>query len=190
MTEETTKQDQTEEVLASPDNRARLQRILLGLISLVGLGVTGYLAKLYYTPATGEAVCNLGAGLSCEEVSKSIYAEIIGIPMGVLGLAFFLAVLVVALWLFNEKFLKLAIFASILSLGPSLYLTAMEIFVIENICVFCELSKVLMIGVILVTLWSIGWNKYRAKHWAAAILLALLLAGITYLYHAISLAQV
>ncbi|MBI2048915.1 MAG: Vitamin K epoxide reductase, partial [Parcubacteria group bacterium] len=57
---------------------------MLIILALLGMAIMGYLISIHYAPAE-EAFCNLGEGLSCDVVNKSIYAEVFGIPVSVLG---------------------------------------------------------------------------------------------------------
>ena len=157
------------------------KRILLIVLSILGAGVMFYLSYLHFSPTEG-AFCNLGEGLSCDIVNKSLYSEILGIPLSILGILFFLTILSVLIWKYNEKMLKNALFVSISFLGPSLYLTVIEIFVLKNICVFCELSKILILIIIILLIFSLK-KKPNIKFFGSAIIIALIFAGSTYLIH-------
>jgi protein-disulfide isomerase len=74
---------------------------LIGLIlALLGVAVSGYAAWHHFeVRASGmtDALCNINAQFNCDEVALSKYAEVFGIPVAILGVAFFasLAVLLV-----------------------------------------------------------------------------------------------
>ena len=97
----------------------------------------GYLLSLHFS--LGEtAFCNLGEGLSCDIVNKSEYAKVAGVPVSLLGLLYFVGILA-AMWRRYERAtLKWIIFVSIAFLGPSLYFSYIEFFVLNNVCVFCD----------------------------------------------------
>lgn len=154
-------------------------RILLILTAIVGIAIMAYLTSLHYSPEEG-AFCNLGEGLSCDIVNKSEYSEVYGIPVSILGLLYFLGVFAAGIFWYSRPVLKKIIFLSIAFLGPSLYLSAVEVFVINNICVFCEISKVLIVAVIILSWLALRPDKpgWRFISWAVAA--ALVLAGLTY----------
>ena len=154
-------------------------KILLIVLSLAGIAVMGYLVSLHYSPEEG-AFCNLGEGLSCDIVNQSTYAKVLGIPMSILGLVYFLGIFGASIWSYNKASLKIITFLSIVFLGPSLYLTGIEIFVLGNICVFCEVSKVLIVSIIIVSLFGLRPEKFSLKNFAAATVLAVLLGGAVY----------
>jgi uncharacterized membrane protein len=116
---------------------------LIPLLSVVGLGVSIYLA--YVEVSQVEAVC--GPVGHCNIVQASPYASILGIPIAILGLLNYLAIII--LWagqrlepLANLSvlgLLALTIFGTLFSI----YLTLLEILVIEAVCMWCLSSAVI-----------------------------------------------
>lgn len=139
----------------------------------------GYLLKLKYA-SSGSSFCNLGEGLSCDSVNQSVYSEVMGIPMSGLGLLYFMGVLLAVLLKPDKQTLKAIIFLSVAFMGPSLYLSAMEFFVLKNVCILCETSKVIILAIIAVSWLSLKPEKLVSQTVAAAIILGLLMAGATY----------
>lgn len=125
------------------------------LLSLIGLGIAIYLAYVEVTQV--EAVC--GPIGQCNLVQSSSYARIMGIPIAVLGVLFYLTV--IALWVVQPYVSRQ--WANLLALGLigltlmgtifSIYLTLLEIFVIHAICAWCissaVISTLLMLFVVL-----------------------------------------
>lgn len=161
-------------------------RILLILLSTAGLATMIYLTSLHFKD--GAAVCDLNAKLSCSVVNSSEYSELFGIPVAILGVGFFLLMLGASLLRYTRDTLKLMIFASLVFLGPSLYLTLLEIFVIGSICLFCELSKVIVISIIVTALFFLKpMKKDEAKNLlTSGIVLGLVVAGGTFMAHRIT----
>lgn len=153
-------------------------RALFVIFSFAGAVIMGYLLKLHYSKEE-STFCNLGEGLSCDIVNKSLYSEILGVPISLLGFLYFLAVLGVAIFKLNQKNIKRILFISVAFLGPSLYFSYIEFFVIKNICVFCEASKVLILSVIVVSLLGLENKKYLEKLIGGAVLFAILFALAT-----------
>ncbi len=119
----------------------------LPLLCLVGLGVAGYLA--YVETQAVSAVC--GPVGDCNAVQSSPYARLFGfLPIGVLGIAGYLAILYA--WLYNRvrddriaRAMPVGIFGmAILGVIFSLYLTFLEPFVIKAVCIWCITSAVIM----------------------------------------------
>ena len=72
----------------------RVLRAGVALVALAGAAVAGYLTYVHYQP--DALICTSGGG--CETVQDSSYAELVGIPVALLGLLAFLAVLVLVAW--------------------------------------------------------------------------------------------
>jgi uncharacterized membrane protein len=115
------------------------------VLSLVGLGVATYLAYVEITHI--EAVC--GPVGECNIVQASPYAQILGIPVAVLGMLNYIAI--IFLWLV-QKFVsgRLANLSALALLGLtffgvlfSIYLTLLEIFVIQAVCAWCLSSAII-----------------------------------------------
>ena len=118
-------------------------------LALTGLGALDAAYLSYIKLAHVEAICR-GVG-NCEAANSSVYAEMGGIPIAVLGLAAYLAILVLLLLeprlAVLEDYAPLAVFGLALT-GTlySAYLTYVELFVIHAICPFCATSAVLISG--------------------------------------------
>lgn len=117
---------------------------LVPLLLLIGLGVSLYLAYVEITHV--EAVC--GPVGECNLVQSSSYARIAGIPVAVLGVVNYLFIGV--LWWGQRTLhgadLRLAT-ATLLAVTVagtlfSIYLTLLELFVIEAVCAWCLTSSV------------------------------------------------
>lgn len=123
---------------------------LLPWLSVVGLAVAAYLA--YVETQAVTAFC--GPVGDCNAVQTSEYAYIFGIPIGVLGVMGYLAIL--ATWGWNRwRADGRAAFAllGLTSFGVlfSIYLTYLEPFVIGAICAWCLTSSVVMTLLLLVS---------------------------------------
>jgi uncharacterized membrane protein len=117
------------------------------LLLVIGISVASYMAYVEITQS--EAVC--GPVGDCNTVQQSPYATLFGLlPMGLLGLAGYLAIGVV--WLIsmeaNRKWRKTALLCvwglSLFGTLFSIYLTFLEPFVIGATCAWCLTSAVVM----------------------------------------------
>ena len=125
---------------------ARLRAIAIAL-AVAGLAVAGYLTWIHYFDL--EAVC-VGGGGSCERVQSSEYAELLGVPVAVIGLLGYSAILVSLLVAGGEARFASA-FLALGGFGFSAYLTYLELFEIDAICQWCVASAVLMTALAAVT---------------------------------------
>jgi len=138
-----------------PEPKPSWRDITTLVLLLLGLGVAAYLA--YVETQAVEAIC--GPVGDCNAVQTSPYAYLFGVlPIGVLGVVGYLAIL--AVWLYsrlrNDRFAQIApllIFAmTFFGVLFSLYLTYLEPFVIRAVCIWCLASAVIMTLLLLLSL--------------------------------------
>lgn len=121
---------------ATSDRRLRIAILVL---SVIGIGIAGYLTYVHYE---GLKVLCLSGG-SCETVQASRYAKLDGVPVAVLGLAGYIAIL--GSLAVRGELGRVAGFAiALIGFGFSAYLTYRELFTIKAICQWCVSSAVLM----------------------------------------------
>jgi uncharacterized membrane protein len=115
-------------------------RRLTFVLALIGTGIAGYLTWVHYGHL--KIVCLSGGG-GCEKVQSSSYAELAGVPVAVLGLIGYVAILL-SLALPREESALAAAFLSLVGFGFSAYLTWAELFRIHAICQWCVASACIM----------------------------------------------
>jgi uncharacterized membrane protein len=126
--------------------------IALTLLAVSGLGTSSYLTYSHYADKPTECA---GIG-SCEYVQTSKYADIFGVPVALMGLAFFGAFIALCLVrLFVRGRLEWALPAAFsMTLGGVAfvsYLTYVELFVIDAICPWCVATAIITAACLLVT---------------------------------------
>lgn len=127
----------------------RVLRAGVALVALAGAAVAGYLTYVHYQP--DALICTSGGG--CETVQDSSYAELVGIPVALLGLFAFLAVLVLVAW-DSELARTLAAAIALTGVGFAVYLLVLQAFVIDAWCVWCLANDVLIVPLLAVlTVW-------------------------------------
>ncbi len=113
-----------------------------------GLAVAAYLTYVHY--AGVEALCVAGGGGGCERVQSSPQAQLAGVPVAVLGLLGYAAILA-ACALRGEAARVFGALVAVSGFAFSAYLTYAEVFVIEAICQWCVLSALLMTALAVLT---------------------------------------
>ena len=122
-------------------------RRVTAVLALIGAAIAGYLTWVHY--AGLEPVC-VGGGGGCEKVQSSRWAELAGVPVAVLGLAGYVAILA-SLVLPEEPGALAAAFLSLVGFGFSAWLTYVEIEKIDAICQWCVASAIVMTALALVS---------------------------------------
>ena len=115
-------------------------QLVTWVLSLAGLGVSIYLTIAHFTdkPLAG---CSESGLVNCTKVTTSPQSYVFGIPVAVLGLAFYLAAVALMSpwawrWARREIYL-LRIASLVVGIGFVLYLLYAELFIIGSICLYC-----------------------------------------------------
>ena len=118
----------------------RWQPIVTPLLCVYGLGASIYLTITHFDPKALACVSN--STFNCETVTQSPQSVILGIPVAMLGLAYFVPMLLLCLpvaWRSADRRVHLARLAlSVTGVGMILYLIVAELFLIKAICLWCS----------------------------------------------------
>lgn len=110
------------------------------VLALAGLGMSIYLTIAHYTTAVTLACPNTGT-INCQKVTTSPESNVFGIPVAVLGLAFYLFLVAIMnpfAWRSARREVALVRLASLVAgIGFVIYLIYAELFEIGNICLEC-----------------------------------------------------
>ena len=111
------------------------------VLSLAGLGASIYLTVQHYTAATSFLGCPATSTFNCQKVTTSPESIIFGIPVAVLGLAFYVFMVAVnSPWAWRSRLPAVywaRLGSIILGIVFVLYLIYTELFTIGAICVDC-----------------------------------------------------
>ncbi|MBI4193339.1 MAG: vitamin K epoxide reductase family protein [Candidatus Colwellbacteria bacterium] len=127
--------------LALYPRRANLLALLLACVAFVGFVDAAYLTIEHYRGVA--PTCFVFTG--CESVARSAWSEIGGIPVALVGSAYYLAVLLLGVLAIEHNNKKLLLVASLLApLGffASIFFVYLQLFVIKAICLYCVISAV------------------------------------------------
>jgi uncharacterized membrane protein len=132
-----------------------LRRQAIAVLALAGLFLALYL-WLHALGVIGELRCGTGGG--CDTVQASSYAELLGLPVALYGVAGYAVLFAVSLAGVQPAYaarrgpdVALAVLAS-LGFLFTLYLTALELFVIHATCRWCLGSAAIITAIWLLSL--------------------------------------
>jgi uncharacterized membrane protein len=131
-----------------------IYRMSAAFLSLAGLLISGYL-YLYKIGRIGSLACGTG---SCETVQLSPWSRFAGLDVsliGVLGYALLLALSLASLQIGAERrqqLIKGMAVAAGIGVVFTLYLTYLELFVIQAICRWCVASGLIIVGIFVAAL--------------------------------------
>ena len=115
-------------------------RIAAAILALAGIGVATYIAVA--ESGGGAPKCLVGGG-GCETVANSQYAHLAGINVAVIGIFGYVLVLAAA-FVPGDLGRFGGFLTALIGFGFSVYLTYLELFVIDAICQWCVASAILM----------------------------------------------
>jgi len=120
-------------------------------MSVLGIAVSLYL-YLLHRGIIGEVYCPIGG---CDAVMASKWSAIYGVPVALLGLIYYIwFIALVVLKNFNENLMiNLALLATVLGgILFTIYLRFVEIFYVHEFCMWCWVSVICIVVIVLVYL--------------------------------------
>jgi uncharacterized membrane protein len=139
------------------------------VLALAGLGVSIYLTIAHFTE-TALAGCSESGLVNCTKVTTSPESYVFGIPVAVLGLAFFVfAVAIMSPWAWQSarREIHLARIASlVVGMGFVLYLIYAELFTIGSICLYCtSVHAITFLLFVLTAIAAAAWGLNPGAPW-------------------------
>jgi uncharacterized membrane protein len=118
----------------------RTLRIGAGILAVAGIGVATYIAIAEF--GGGAPKC-LAGGHGCETVARSHYSHLAGINVAAIGIFGYVVLLLAAL-VPGDVGRFGGFLTALVGFGFSVYLTYLELFVIDAVCQWCVASAVVM----------------------------------------------
>lgn len=129
---------------------SNLRRIGAGLAA-AGIAIASYIT---IADASGDAPACVAGGHGCQTVADSSYAHLAGIPVSAIGIGGYL-LLLGAFAARGDAARFIGLLAALIGFGFSVYLTYLEVFVIEAICQWCVASAVLITALLVGAVWRV-----------------------------------
>lgn len=136
------------------------------LVAAIGAAVSAYLVRVHIDVKSGggsSGVCDISATVNCDAAAASAYSELLGIPIAVIGLAGYVATLLLLAGRANRSeeaseplstagFLQTFFAASVLY---SVFLALISVFVLPALCPACiALYAVNIAGLVVTSFWT------------------------------------
>lgn len=113
--------------------------------TLLIIATFGLIDAVYLTVKHYEGAINCSIISGCQEVLTSSYSEIMGIPLALMGSAYYLFLILVTLFYIDAKnkwALLILKYLPGFGFAFSLWLVYLQLFVIGSICQYCMLSAI------------------------------------------------
>ena len=147
-------------------SRASRLLLLIAVLALAGAVVSS--VSLHHHYGTSKtSYCDLGESFNCDIVNRSTYSAIFGVPVALIGIAGYLALLTLAtFYRSHAETPAILLIASAAGMGFALYLTYIEGFVLAAWCILCLTSLGLISGIALSSslLWLPGIRREKNLH--------------------------
>lgn len=138
-------------------------RYVIAVLALVGAVVSGLALQVHYTVATSP--CSINEKWDCDVVNRSSYSMISGVPIALIGIAGYLALV----WLGVARQRAVLTTAAAAGLVYSLYLAHIERDILGVWCLYCVIS---LADIALITIMGFIWlivdayqRQQRRKRW-------------------------
>lgn len=131
--------------------RPRWTLATISILALIGIAVSSI--SLYHHYGSSKTnFCDFGESFNCDIVNRSVYSSVFGIPVALIGILGYGALLTLAtLYRSKAETPAMLMIASTLGLGFAIYLTYVERFVLGAWCILCLSS---LATIVLITVFS------------------------------------
>jgi uncharacterized membrane protein len=128
------------------------------LLSFVGLGIATYLTIAHFVGTQILSCAGTGSVVNCEVVTTSAQSHFLGMPVSVLGLAYFVAAIVLyspwAWWSERRIVVVVRLASAAVGMLMVLWLLTAELVIIKKICLWCTGVHVVTFVLFVITLLS------------------------------------
>jgi uncharacterized membrane protein len=119
----------------------RVLRTTMIVLATIGLGVASYLVYVHYSGV--PPLCST-AHNTCLKVQTSVYSKLAGVPVALIGLLGYVAILGSLLAPQREETRFATMAFTLIGFGFSAYLTSREAFSLHEYCEWCVSSAIIM----------------------------------------------
>lgn len=116
---------------------SRAVLMVIAALAVAGLGVSS-LALHHHYGTSQTNYCDFGQNFNCDIVNRSVYSTVFGIPVALIGILGYAALLALAtVYRHNPGMPTMLMAGATLGLGFAIYLTYIEAFVLGTWCILC-----------------------------------------------------
>lgn len=137
--------------------------VLVAIAVLAVAGVTVSSVSLYHHYGVSKtSYCDLGENFNCDIVNRSIYSTVLGIPVALIGILGYAALLALATrYRAKAETPAMLLTGSLAGLGFALYLTYIEAFVLATWCIMCLSSLTLIVLISALSLFLVASTRQQ-----------------------------
>jgi uncharacterized membrane protein len=148
---------------AETPSPSRAAYVVALLAAIIGLTASVYLTAEHYNHAKSFA-CPETAAINCLKVTTSSWSVIAGIPVAVLGLAYFAVMTVLVAYPGQRREVQyLRLVGGTTGVAAAVYLIYLELFRINAICLWCTTVHLSALILFAATLWRDTGNAVTSQ---------------------------
>jgi vitamin-K-epoxide reductase (warfarin-sensitive) len=126
---------------------ARRLTLVIAILALMGIAVSAVALRNHYRHDK-SAFCDFNESFNCDIVNRSTYSAVMGIPVALIGILGYAALLALAtLYRAKAETPVMLLIAGLGGLGFALYLTYIEAYVLAVWCILCLSSLIVIIAI-------------------------------------------
>jgi len=126
---------------------ARRLSMAIALLALLGIAVSSVSLDHHFRTSK-TSYCDFGESFNCDIVNRSEYSAIAGIPVALIGILGYAALLAFAtFYRAKAETPAILVLGSVAGLGFALYLTYVEKFILSAWCILCLSSLVVIFSI-------------------------------------------
>ena len=140
-----------------------VRTLLLAIAVLAVLGAAVSSVSLAHHYGTSKSsFCDLSETVNCDIVNRSEYSTLLGVPVALIGVLGYLALLALAtFYRQHDRTPRLLFWGAIAGLGFALYLTYIEGFVLSTWCILCLSSLCTIFAITVLAFFLIVVSKKK-----------------------------
>jgi len=147
----------------------RSRRILgvIALLAVAGIAVSSVSLAHHYAKSK-TSYCDFGETFNCDVVNRSAYSVVMGVPVALIGVVGYLALLALAtLYRTKAETPVMLLVGALAGLAFALYLTYVEAFVLAVWCILCLSSLTLIFTITLLSAILLLYSKRGASSFSS-----------------------
>ncbi|HEY0238481.1 MAG TPA: vitamin K epoxide reductase family protein [Friedmanniella sp.] len=127
------------------------------VVALLGLVVSAYLTVEHFT-SPALLACPEGATINCAKVTSSVWSSVLGVPVALLGLLFFVVMaLLVSPPAWHRRALDpVRVVGAVAGVVMALYLVWVELFRVDALCLWCTGAHLCALALLATVLWRVS----------------------------------
>jgi uncharacterized membrane protein len=132
-------------------DRSRRILLVIALLAVAGVAVSS-VSLVHHYAKSKSSYCDFGETFNCDMVNRSVYSVVMGVPVALIGVVGYLALLALAtVYRTKAETPAMLFIGGVLGLAFALYLTYVEAFVLAVWCILCLSSLSLIFAITLLS---------------------------------------